>query len=85
MFYAWETRAEEGALEALRRKKRPTDGAREHELESQLQELRGAVTELLTENLPLKNGRRPQDSGAGTPPARSCWFSVLWNGPGNWG
>lgn len=58
-FYSWEKRAEQGALKALQRKRRSRDGAREQQLESQLQELRAAVTELLTENLRLKKGRWP--------------------------
>ncbi len=58
-FYAWEKRAREGALKALRRvpgRRRPD---RETQLEGQLSELRAVVTELLTENLRLKKGRWP--------------------------
>ncbi|MFQ5473222.1 MAG: transposase [Candidatus Binatia bacterium] len=58
-FYAWEKRAREGALKALRRvpgRRRPD---RESHLEGELSELRAVVTELLTENLRLKKGRWP--------------------------
>lgn len=58
-FYAWEKRAQDGALGALRRKRRSRPASREARLDAQLQELRAAVAELLKENLRLRNGRRP--------------------------
>jgi transposase-like protein len=59
-FYAWEKKARQGALKALReggRGRKP--GSREVELEAEITRLRAVVSELSAENLELKKGRWP--------------------------
>lgn len=59
-FYTWEKQARQGALEALRPKKR---GRKRNDptaqLEAEIQRLRAVVAELSVENLELKRGRWP--------------------------
>lgn len=59
-FYAWEKRAHQGALEALRNGRR---GRNKNDVSAQLQaeieRLRAVVAELSAENLELKKGRWP--------------------------
>jgi putative transposase len=58
LFYSWERRAREGALEALQR--RSARGSREVEaLQEKMAELRSVIAEVITENLRLKGGRWP--------------------------
>ncbi len=59
MFYAWEERARQGALEHLRRVATRRKPGKEAELEATVAQLRSVVTELLTENLRLKKGDWP--------------------------
>ena len=56
-FYAWEKRAQQGALEALRAGKRGRKpGNREMQLKAEVTRLRAVVAELSVENLELKKG-----------------------------
>lgn len=59
-FYAWEKKARQGALKALRegRRGRKPD-RREVELETEITRLRAVVSELSAENLELKKGCWP--------------------------
>jgi len=59
-FYAWEKKARQGALEALRAGKRGRkSGSREAQLETEITRLRAVVAELSAENLQLKKGLWP--------------------------
>jgi transposase len=59
-FYAWEKRAHQGALEALRAGKRGRKpGSRETQLQAEVSRLRAVVAELSAENLELKKGLWP--------------------------
>jgi transposase len=59
-FYAWEKRARQGALEALRARKRGRkSGSREAQLETEVTRLRAVAAELSAENLELKKGLWP--------------------------
>jgi transposase-like protein len=59
-FYAWEKKARQGALKALREGRRGRKpGRREVELETEITRLRAVVSELSAENLELKKGRWP--------------------------
>ena len=58
-FYQWERAADQGALEALRHRKRGRKHvtATEEALQSEIEKLRAVIAELSTENLQLKKGR----------------------------
>ena len=59
-FYAWETRARQGALEALRnRRPNRKEAGRVNELEAEIDKYRAVVAELSAENLQLKKGLWP--------------------------
>jgi len=59
-FYTWEKQARQGALQALRNRKR---GRKKNDptaqLQAEIQRLRAVVAELSAENLELKKGRWP--------------------------
>jgi transposase-like protein len=58
-FYQWEKMAEQGALEALRGRKRGRKkfSPREEQLMGEVNRLREVIAEISTENLELKRGR----------------------------
>lgn len=59
-FYAWEKKARQGALEALRGGKGGhKSNSREVQLETEITRLRAVVSELSAENLELKRGLWP--------------------------
>jgi len=59
-FYAWEKKARQGALEALRARKRGRKSRNpEMQLKVEITRLRAVVTELSAENLELKKGVWP--------------------------
>jgi transposase-like protein len=59
-FYAWEKEARQGALDALRSKRRGHKrGNREVQLETEGNRLRAVAAELSAENLEKKRGRWP--------------------------
>jgi transposase len=59
-FYAWEKKARQGALEALRARKRGRKSRnQEVQLKAEVTRLRAVVAELSTENLELKKGLWP--------------------------
>ena len=59
-FYAWEKKAQQGALAALRRTRRgDSKDAALSQAEMELTRLRKVVAELSAENLELKKGRWP--------------------------
>ena len=59
-FYAWEKRARQGALEALRnRKTGRKEAGRISQLEAEVNRYRAVVAELSAENLQLKKGLWP--------------------------
>ena len=59
-FYAWEKRARQGSMEALRnRRKGRKKGDRAAQLEAEIERLRAVIAELSAENLELKKGHWP--------------------------
>jgi transposase len=58
LFYVWEKKARQGALEGLRAGKRK-QSRREAQLEEEITRLRAVAAELSAENLELKKGRWP--------------------------
>lgn len=60
-FYQWEKKAEQGALQALRGKRRGRKKltSREEELVAQIDRLREVIAEISSENLALKKGHWP--------------------------
>ena len=77
-FYAWEKKARQGALEALRARKRGRKSRNpEMQLKVEITRLRAVVTELSAENLELKKGSGhsaappPRRRGEGSDPGHS--------------